>query len=216
MNNMNGPELIQKLNARYACKAFDSVKKINDKDFEVLEEVLRLSPSSFGLQLWKFIIVKDSTLKEKLKPHSWNQEQITSCSHLICICTKTDATATEVDSHINNIASTRNVTLDSLDDYKNRMTGFVSDPNFKPLTAHWAAKQGYIALGFLMEAAAILGIDSCPMEGFDAAAYNELLGINGTGFTTTVLCPVGYRSDKDGYQNAKKVRFSKENVIEYR
>ena len=213
---MNSSELIQKLSSRYACKSFDSTKKISDSDFNALEEVLRLTPSSFGLQPWKFIIVKDQGLKEKLKPHSWNQEQITSCSHLVCICTRTDASENDVEKHINNIASVRSASLDSLNEYKNRMIGFLSDPNFKPKTADWAAKQGYIALGFLMEACAVLDIDSCPMEGFDAAAYNELLGINGSGYTTSVLCPVGFRSAQDGYQNAKKVRFAKETLIEYR
>jgi nitroreductase len=213
---MNSAEILEKLNSRYACKSFDANKKISDQDFATLEESLRLAPSSFGLQPWKFIVVKDASLKEKLRAISWNQIQVTSCSHLVCICTKTDMTEKEISSYISFMAQTRGISEDSLKDYKGMMTGFITNPEMKSVIPSWTAKQGYIALGFLMETAALLGIDTCPMEGFDAAGYNELLGLNGTGFTTTVICPVGYRSAEDGYQNAKKVRFPKEQVFEYR
>jgi nitroreductase len=214
---MNPETLIEKLNARYACKKFDETKKISDVTWNALEEAMRLTPSSFGLQPWKFIVVKDASLRSTLRKHSWNQNQIETASHLLVIATKTDMTAKDVDSFLEEIAHTRNIPVQALTEYGNMMKGFIG--NFgdnKEAVQTWTAKQGYIALGFLLESAAILDLDACPMEGFDAAQYNELLGLNNSGFTATVVCTVGYRASDDATSSYKKVRFNKEKVIEYR
>lgn len=214
---MNTETLLQKLGARYACKKFDETKHIPEATWAALEEAVRLAPSSFGLQPWKFIVVKDKALRATLRKHSWDQNQVETASHLVVIATRTAMSEKEVQAHLENISQTRNVPLEALKDYAAMMNGFISAYGANSDAVRtWTAKQGYIALGFLLESAAMLDIDTCPMEGFDAAQYNELLGLNNTGFTATVVCAVGYRAADDGFAQAKKVRFSKEQVIEYR
>jgi len=208
--------LLEKLQHRYACKKFDQTKKIPDDTWKILEDVLVLSPSSFGLQPWKFIVVTNPALREKLKPHSWDQVQITTASHLVVIATRTDINEEIVNKHMDNIALTRSVPSESLNGYRSVISGFVSPMTAQDSTKHWTAKQSYIALGFLLETAALLDIDSCPMEGLDVDCYNQLLELNDTGFTTTVVCALGYRASDDSYASASKVRFSHDSVIEYR
>lgn len=214
--SVNREQIISALNGRYACKKFDPSKVVSENDWATLEEALRLSPSSFGLQLWKFIVVTNQDLKEKLKPLSWDQPQITTCSHLVVITTRTDVTESDVQAHIDNIAKDRDVTAESLKGYQDYMTGFVTNPEFKPMIPFWTAKQGYIALGFLLETAALLNIDSCPMEGFDSKGYDQVLGLVGSGYSSAVICPVGYRASDEQNQHAKKSRFPKSKVFDYR
>lgn len=198
---------------RYATKAFDLSKKIPDADLQELLEVLRLSPSSYGLQPWKFLVVTDSAVREKLKPASWNQPQITDASHLIVLCAKTDMDASYVDRYVEAIAKQRGMTVEDLKGYRDMMAGSVSRQTPEGLTT-WNQKQVYIALGMLMMAAAQMKIDTCPMEGFDAKQYDEILGLKG--WTATVLCPVGYRAASDDYAGKAKVRFGKDEVVELR
>jgi nitroreductase len=197
---------------RYATKRFDPARRIPDGLWKVLEDVLVLSPSSFGLQPWKFFVVKDPALRARLRPAAWNQPQITDASHLVVFAVKKDLSAADVRRFIARTAQVRGVPAASLADYQGRMEGFVAKP---PMDINmWATKQVYIALGFLLSAAASLGVDACPMEGFDPKKVTEILGLEPKGFGAVVMATLGYRSGDDKYAEATKVRYPKSEVLE--
>lgn len=202
----------QSLEWRYATKKFDANKKVSETDLEVLLQALRLSPSSFGLQPWKFIVVTNPDTRQKLKAASWNQTQITDASHLIVLARQTDMTEAHVSAYISDIAKKRNSTVESLEGYKQMMNGFIKamSPDKK---SEWMSRQVYIALGFLMAACAVHSIDACPMEGFDPKAYDDILNLESKGLSTVVLCPVGYRSADDKYASEVKVRYPLSQVV---
>lgn len=198
--------LLNKLNWRYATKAFDSERKLDQKQIDDLIEAFRLAPSSYGLQPWTLISVTNSEIREKLKLASWNQNQITDASHLFVLCRQNKIDDTYVEKYIQEVGAAKGVTdLTPLDGYKNMMIGNVVP---RPDQESWMAKQVYIALGFMMTTCANMDIDSCAMEGFDAAEYSKILGLEEKGLTACVLLPVGYRSANDEASQNKKVRKS--------
>jgi len=197
---------------RYATKKFDSSKKISDADFKVLLESLRLSASSYGLQPYHVFVVSNKKIREKLKPVSWGQSQITDASHLLVLANQTDFGGELVDDYLANLSETRNVPLEELKPYSDFAKSKLLDLP-KNVKNNWAAKQAYIALGNLMQAAAELKIDTCPMEGFEAEAYDKILGLTEKGLTTTVVLPMGYRSNEDETQHYPKVRKSNEELF---
>lgn len=203
--------LLEALNFRYATKQFDPAKKIDPPTWSALEQSLILTPSSFGLQPWKFIVITDAALREQLVPHSWNQRQVADCSHLVVMAVRKSVDVAYLEKFIARVAEVRGVTADSLAGYLAMMSGSIG-----MMTEDWAAKQAYIALGQFMLAAAILGIDTCPMEGFIPAKYDEILGLEPRGLTTAVLCPAGYRSSGDAFAGLSKVRWPAADVIERR
>lgn len=205
--------LIDAFSWRYATKKFDASKKISESDLADLTEAMRLAPSSYGIQPWKFIIVTDPAIRTALQAASWNQSQVTEASHLIVLCAKKTLTEADIDHMIEVTAQTHGMpTVEPLAAYKGMMMGSLKGKSPEELTI-WNQKQVYIALGFLMAAAAEKKIDSCPMEGFDSAKYDEILGLSALGLTSTVVCPVGYRSSDDKNAAGKKVRFSTDEVI---
>lgn len=204
--------IIAQLNWRMATKSFDPAKKISDSDLELLTEALRLTPSSFGLQPWKFVVVENPELKAKLQVASYGQKQIIEASHLLVLCAKTTLGQADVDAYIQNVAEVRGLNLEVLDGFKKMMSGFVAGKD-KDALLSWATKQVYIALGNLLTTCAMASIDTCPMEGFDPAAYNEILGLEKFGVTAIVVCPVGYRLTDAPEANDKKVRFPKEELV---
>jgi nitroreductase len=206
--------LIETLNRRYATKAFDTTRKLSDDQIFQLTESLRLAPSSFGLQPWKFLVVTNPELREQLKSHSWWQVQVTDASHLIILCAKDDVTESDVQNYINDIASTRWAPLEALDGYKNMMNGTLGARTPEQRKS-WTEKQTYIAQGFLLMAAAQLEIDACPMEWFDTTAYDKLLWLEGSGYHSVVIVPVWYRSAEDATASYPKVRYSADQVIEF-
>ncbi|MDI1312318.1 NAD(P)H-dependent oxidoreductase [Prosthecobacter sp.] len=210
---MTPAELLSALNWRYATKVFDSTKKIPADTWAALEESLVLTPSSYGLQPWKFIIIQDKELREELIGHSWRQRQVVDCSHLVVMATKRAMSEVEIDANLMRIAEVRGGTPDALVGFRKMLTGTLEQGY---MTKEWAMMQAYIALGQFMAAAALLGIDTCPMEGFVPAKYDEVLGLEAQGFTTTVLCPAGYRHADDRYAALPKVRFKSSDVIEHR
>jgi nitroreductase len=211
---MNSP-LINALQWRYATKQFDATKKVSDADLNELLEVLRLTPSSFGLQAWHFLVVTDPALREQLVGHSWNQRQVADASHLIVLCAARSLTDADLQAYVQTIAEQRGVPADAFQGYLEMMRGSLLGRSQPELQA-WSSRQVYIALGQLMTACALKQIDSCPMEGFDAAAYDKLLGLEGTNWTSCVLLPVGYRSADDKYATLPKVRYSIDQLIERR
>jgi nitroreductase len=205
--------LVERLRWRYAVKKFDAAKKIPAEIWKALEEVLVLAPSSFGLQPWKFFVVTDPAVREKLKPASWNQTQITDASHLVVFAIKKDLSVADVEHFAQRIVEVRGVPEKSLEMYKKIMADFVGRAGKGLDINAWAADQVYIALGTFMTAAAVLGIDTCPMEGFEPAKYDEILGLPALGFHATVLATAGYRAADDVFAKLPKVRYKKEEVI---
>jgi nitroreductase len=209
-------DILTALNHRYACKVFDPAKKIPADLWQQLEQSLILTPSSFGLQPWKFLIVQDQALREKLVPHAWNQRQVADCSHLIIMTVPKTLGEDYVDANIARMIEVRGGTADALMGFRKMVLGFRDGLEAKGGLETWAKLQSYIALGQFMLAASLLGLDTCPMEGFVPEKFDEVLGLEGTGYTTAVLCPVGYRSADDRYAELPKVRFGVKDVIEYR
>jgi nitroreductase len=209
-------DILSALNWRYACRVFDPAKKIPAETWAELEASLVLTPSSFGLQPWKFIIIQDRELREKLVPHAWNQRQIADCSHLVVMTVPKVLSIEHVDANIARIIEVRGGSADGLLSFRKMVLGFRDGLEAKGGLEQWAKLQTYIALGQFMLAASLLGLDTCPMEGFVPARFDEILELEKEGRTAAVLCPVGYRSADDRYAGLPKVRFEAKDVIEHR
>ncbi len=205
-------QLLEALHWRYATKVFDPNQIIPADTWQVLEQSLVLTPSSFGLQPWKFLVIQDKSLRESLVPHTWNQRQVADASHLVVMAVKMQLAVDDIDALIGRIIEVRGGTPEALAGYHRMMAGAMKS-GF--MSEHWAKSQAYIALGQLMTSAALLGLDTCPMEGFVVDRYDEILGLKARGLTTAVLCPVGYRSSEDRYATLPKVRYLPETVIEH-
>ncbi len=206
--------IIESLNWRYATKEFDKTKRISSEDINTIAESLRLTPSSFGLQPWKFLIVSNQEIKDSLLPHSWNQKQVTDCSHHIIFCLPTEFNESHIDAFINDTAETRGQDIADLEGYSQMMKGFLSSKSDEQKRV-WMKNQIYIALGGLMTTCALMKIDACPMEGIIASKYDEVLGLSSKGLMTAVACPIGYRASSDKYASAPKVRFPLNDVVEF-
>jgi nitroreductase len=213
---MKAQELIEVLNWRYATKKFDAAKKISAETWKALEQSLVLAPSSYGLQPWKFIVVENPALREQLKAASWNQTQVTDASHFIVFTTKEKISEDDVHEFMNLNASTRGMPAEALKGYADMIIGDLVRGPRSAMIHSWAQRQSYIAMGFLMESAALLQVDTCAMEGLDPAAYDKILGLEGSGYKTVAAMAVGYRHAEDKYASAKKVRFPAERVVQYR
>jgi len=210
---MNSEQVLNSQQWRYAVKKFDSSKKIDSKTWNILEQSLILTPSSYGLQPWKFHVITNQQLKEQLTQHSWKQKQVEECSHLAVFTIKKQIDEKYIQEYINSIVETRNTPPESLEGYKKMMSMDLVSGARSQWIKEWAARQAYIALGNFMTTAALLGVDTCPMEGIIPDEYDKLLNITATDYQTVVACPAGYRSAEDKYQNAKKVRFNKNKII---
>ncbi len=215
MHSVEIPALMAALRWRYATKSFDADQKIPQDVFDALLDALVLAPSSFGIQPWKFIVVQDPALRAELQPASWNQPQVTEASHFVVLAARETVAAAQVDAWIAHIAKVRGVPEASLADYRGRMTGFLAAMDDGQKFA-WASRQTYIALGQLMTSAALLAVDACPMEGISPPAYDQILGLVGSGYRTVVACALGYRSADDKYALVPKSRFERTQVVEYR
>jgi nitroreductase len=208
-------ELLASLRFRYATKQFDPSRKIPADAWEVLEQSLLLSPSSCGLQPWKFLVINTPELRESLKAASWGQSQVTDASHFVVYLTRTDFSDTDLDRWMECLAAAQGSTVESLSGYRSMITGLVTTMLPDQISA-WNANQSYIALGQFMASAATLGIDTCPMEGLSPLAYDEILGLADTGYRTVFACAAGYRAATDKYALMPKARFPLAEVIEHR
>lgn len=206
--------LIEQLKWRYATKKFDPARKIPPETWAALEQALVLTPSSFGLQPWRFVVIKDQGIKEKLVPLSWKQTQPADCSHFVVFAARECMTEDDIDRLIRRTSEVRGAPVESLAGFRKMMIGTLVPPPAAFNIKHWAALQAYIALGNFMTAAAVIGVDTCPMEGIDPVKYDELLGLPRQGYTTIVACAAGYRAADDKYANLPKVRFPAEEVIQ--
>lgn len=206
-------QLLAHLQWRYAVKKFDPTRKVSSVDWHALEQSLILSPSSFGLQPWKFFVVKTPEIRQQLVEFSWGQTQVVEASHLVVLAIKTDVNEAYVDHYIERTAELRQMSPEDLAPFAKVIKDFLNRMSKEELNA-WAKLQVYIALGQLMTSAAHLGIDTCPMEGFSPEKYDQVLGLKEKGYSASVLCPVGYRDPEDPYAKNAKVRFTHEEMIE--
>ena len=209
-------DILAALEWRYATKVFNPTRKIPDAIWSALEQSIILTPSSFGLQPWKFLVIQDAALREELVPHAWKQRQVADCSHLLVMTVPKVLQESHIDANIARMVEVRGGSADGLLGFRKMVAGFRSQLEANGDLQHWAKLQTYIALGQFMLAASLLGIDTCPMEGFEADKFDSVLGLEKEGLTTSVLCPAGYRSEDDRYAGLPKVRFSSELVIEHR
>lgn len=210
-------DLLSALSWRYATKKFDASRKIDAATWTALEKALVLSASSYGLQPWRFVVVSNPAVRAKLREVSWNQPQITDASHLVVFARKNEVTTADVDRLVDRMVEVRGVPRAAINDYRGMMVGSVTNPAGLPGgdMVTWTRSQTYIALGQFLASAALLGVDACPMEGFDAKAYNEILGLPAQGYSAVVVGAAGYRAADDGYAGLAKVRFKHEDMVKH-
>lgn len=205
-------QIIDDLNWRYATKAFDPEKKVSKEDLETLLEALRLTPSSFGLQPWAFVVVETQEILEQLLPVSWNQQQVTQASHTFVLCRKESMDEAYVDRYIADLCEKRGMKVEDMGGLSKVIKDFLSKHSEESLK-QWMSDQVYIALGQLMTVAATMKIDACPMEGFDSNGYDEILGLKEKGLSSVVVCPVGYRASDDKYATLTKIRWELDDLV---
>lgn len=213
MQPISPATLLDALNWRYATKKFDPARKLSAETWAVLEQSLVLAPSSFGLQPWKFLVITDAAVKAELVRISWGQTQPADCSHMVVLAVKKSLGADHVEKYLDRQVEVRGGSKEKLAGYRDLMLGSLAGAAKAGTLDAWQTNQIYIALGQFMAAAALIGVDTCPMEGIDRGKYDEVLGLDGTEFTTVVACPVGYRAADDKYATAAKVRFKAADVV---
>ncbi len=209
-------ELLEALQWRYATKQFDPSRTIPADTWEALEEALVLTPSSYGLQPWKFLVIKDPALRAELRPHSWNQPQITDASHVVVFLARRTIELADLTRLIEATSAARGVPAEQLEGYRQMMQKDVVDGPRSAAISTWASNQVYIALGSFMTAAALLQVDTCPIEGFSPPDYDRLLNLEATPYRSAVVCAAGYRDPADKYADLAKVRYPLDEVIEHR
>ncbi len=207
-------ELVKNLNWRYATKSFDPSKEITVSELEKLKEVVKLSASSYGLQAYKILFIENPIIREKLKNHSWGQQQVTDASHLMVFCRYDNLTDQHIDDFIFLKAMVQNVSMDQLKGYGDFIKSKLSNKSVQEIE-HWMEKQIYIALGNLLMGCAELKIDACPIEGFQNEQYDDILGLKEKGLKSVVVTAIGYRSSTDENQHQVKVRKSKTSLFEH-
>lgn len=213
MKTIEREQLIGQLNWRYATKQFDSTRKIPAEDLETLITAATLSPSSLGLQLWKFAVVENAEVREKLKAASYGQPQITDASQIIVFAAKKDITEEDIDAHLRNIAEAQGIAFENLAPLREMAVGSTIHAKTPEERTQWAKRQVFLPLGVVLTSAALMEIDACPMEGFDPAAYDEILGLDKLGYGAVAVAAIGYRSSEDKYANAPKVRFPQSKTV---
>lgn len=197
--------MIDSLNWRYATKKFDKNKQVSAENIQLLKEAVRLTASSYGLQPYKVLEIKNPEIREQLKTASFGQPQVTDASTLFVFCANDDLTDAHIDAYLELSAKTQQIDVAGLKGYGDFMKG-VFGSRTTAQKHEWSARQVYIALGNLLTTAASMQIDVSPMEGFDPKQYDEILGMKGSGYSTVVIAAIGYRSSDDEAQYKAKVR----------
>lgn len=213
MSPISTQTLIDALKWRYAVKHFDASRTIDDQTWAALEDSLVLTPSSIGLQPWKFVVVTDAAMKAKLQPAAWNQKQVVDCSHFVVMTVRRDIDAEHVDWHISRMSEVQGTPIESLAKFRTMVTGNLDKAREEKRLDTWQIHQIYIALGNFMTAASLLRVDTCPMEGFQPLMFDEILGLTDTPYASVVCCAAGYRHDEDAAAKRPKVRFDKEDLF---
>jgi nitroreductase len=215
MNHIPAETLLGALNWRYAVKKFDPAKKIPAATWSALESALVLAPSTFGLQPWKFIVAQDPAVRAKLGAASFGQTQPVDASHYVVFAVRKNLSPADVDRYIDRIVAVRGAAKAALQGFREIMVGATERARGAGYLDAWMSHQVYIALGQFMASAALLGVDTSPMEGVEPPKYDEILGLAPLGYTTLCGCAAGYRAVDDKYAAAAKVRFPTSEVVLY-
>lgn len=198
-------DIIKILEWRYAVKKFDPHKRVGEDKILKLKEAFNLTATSYGLQPIKMVIISNKELQKKLVAYSFDQQQVAQASHLLILCTKTTIDQDYIINYFERIQKVRGTSTSILDPYKQAMLEEFSNKDVKEIQ-QWSANQAHLAMGNLLTVCAIEKIDSCPMEGFVATGYDDLLGLEKLGLTSVLVMPVGYRAEDDIFSGFKKVR----------
>jgi nitroreductase/dihydropteridine reductase len=206
-------ELLSKLEWRYATKKMDRTKVVPQEKIERILEAVRLTASSSGLQPYEVIVVTNPAVREQIKPHAWNQEQVTDCSHLLVFAAWDNYTAERINNMFDLTNEARGFKNEGWENYRNMLLGSYPKRDAETNFQH-AARQAYIGLGSALIAAAYEEVDSTPMEGFDPAKVDEILQLRERGLRSVVILPLGYRaSEGDWLAKLKKVRRSRDEFV---
>lgn len=197
--------LVEKLNWRYATKKFDHTKKLSAGQLDTLLSAVQLAPSSMGLQPYRVLVVEDADVREQLREAGYGQQQFTQASQVIIFAAETNLDEAFGKKYIDLIASTREIGREHLAGFEQAVLGAIDSKNESEKVT-WGQKQAYIGLGVLLSAAAEIGVDACPMEGFLPGKFDEILGLKEKGLTATVVATIGFRAEDDAYSQLKKVR----------
>lgn len=201
------------LHWRYAPKRMTG-QKLTDDELNAIIKAAQYAPTSMGLQPFQLILVDDPSMKEKIKPIAYHQPQILESSHLLIFCSYLTLHEIHIDRYLNNIQDTRSVTAESLQDFRKSMLRFAQSQSAADI-AHWAANQAYIAIGFALAEAALIGVDVTPMEGFSVAQLNDLLGLEARNLSAVAILALGKRDvENDFLANEPKVRRPLEELVE--
>ena len=205
--------LIGSLQKRYATKKMTG-EKVSPEKLDTILHATQLSASSYGLQPYTILVVDNEAIKKQLSPAAYNQPQVLQSSHLLIFCIWADISEAQVTDYITNIATTRNISEETLAGFKETILGTVNGLSVKEKQV-WAAKQAYIALGTTLVAAAVEEVDATPMEGFNPAQFDEILGLEAKSLKSVVICALGYRSPDDVLATLPKVRREKSLLFEF-
>lgn len=205
---------IEHLKWRYATKKFDSTKTLSDNKLNILKQAFNLTATSYGLQTVKLLVVSNPNIRQKLLEYAYHQKQIVEASHLLVLCIQNDITESDIDKHFNHVAAIRKTPESILEPYRANLKK-IMQAKTKEERKRWSSNQAYIALGNLMTVCAIERIDACPMEGFMADKFDDVLNLKTKNLKSVLIMPVGYRAEDDMFASLKKVRKSlSETVLE--
>lgn len=216
MDPIPAATLLGALNWRYSTKQFDPGRPIPAETWAALEQALVLAPSSYGLQPWKFVVVQEPGLRRQLSAAAYGQSQPVDCSHFVVFSLRQGLDEAAIDRYVRRIAEVRGVTPEKLKAYRDVISGAADRARQGGYLDIWMSRQVYIALGQFMASAALLGVDTCPMEGLDARKFDQILGLESEGYATLCACAAGYRAPGDKYASLPKVRFHATEVVAYR
>ncbi|PID48036.1 MAG: NAD(P)H-dependent oxidoreductase [Proteobacteria bacterium] len=203
---------VEAMDFRHACKVFDEGKKISDEDMNFILEAGRKSPSSFGMEPWKFLVITNEDLKAKIRPHCWNQIQITSCSHLVIVLCAIEGVRVGSKVVEQRVKRRFGESKERYQAYINLYSNHLKDTlSTDEKTYSWTARQTYLAAANMMNAAAVRGIDSCPIEGFEKQKVEEVLGLDTSKYQLSLVLPFGYRINPQ----SKQIREPLENVVQF-
>jgi nitroreductase len=214
MKNINTEEILKALNWRYATKIYDSSKTVSEEDLHTILESARLSPSSNGVEMWKFIVVENKEIRSKLREAGYGQPKITDASRLIVITYRTDSAGNLTKERIERTAKIQNEKPSDLEGLKTMLDGSVAQKIKDGSLECWVKAQAYIPLGIMIETAALLGIDGGPMEGFQPEKVDDILNLKEKNLKSVTMLALGYRGE-DPASSRPKVRREFDEVVEF-
>lgn len=209
---MTMKDILSDLNWRYAVKKFDSKRMLSDQQINKLKEVFNLTATSYGLQPVRLVTIQNKELQQKLVPHSFDQLQVAQASHVLVLCVENTVDAKYISNYFDLVKNVRGTSDEILNPFKEMMTESFSNKNSDEIK-EWSKNQAYLAMGALLTVCALEKIDACPMEGFNPAAYDDVLKLTEKGISSVLVMPVGYRAADDVFASFKKVRKNVANSV---